>query len=58
MSGTIRAATDVGGTFTDFVYFSTDSRTGRQEVVTAKSETTPPHFEHFSRCHNATPACA
>ena len=45
MSGTIRAATDVGGTFTDFVYFSTDSRTGRQEVVTAKSETTPPHFE-------------
>jgi N-methylhydantoinase A len=45
VSGTIRAATDVGGTFTDFVYFSTDPQTGRQEVVTAKSETTPPHFE-------------
>jgi N-methylhydantoinase A len=45
VSGTIRAATDVGGTFTDFAYFSTDPRTGLQEVVTAKSETTPPQFE-------------
>jgi N-methylhydantoinase A len=41
----IRAATDVGGTFTDLVYFSTDPDTGMQEVVTAKSDTTPPNFE-------------
>ena len=41
----IRAATDVGGTFTDLVYFSTDPETGAQEVVTAKSDTTPPDFE-------------
>jgi N-methylhydantoinase A len=43
--GPIRAATDVGGTFTDLVYFSTDPETGVQEVVTAKSDTTPPDFE-------------
>jgi N-methylhydantoinase A len=43
--GAIRAATDVGGTFTDLVYFSTDSATGVQEIVTAKSDTTPPDFE-------------
>src|ERR1700760_4940815 len=42
---TIRAATDVGGTFTDLVYFSTDPDTGRQSIVTAKSDTTPPDFE-------------
>jgi N-methylhydantoinase A len=42
---TIRAATDVGGTFTDLVYFSTDPDTGRQSIVTAKSDTTPPEFE-------------
>ncbi len=41
----IRAATDVGGTFTDLVYFSTDRRHGRQEIVTAKADTTPPNFE-------------
>jgi N-methylhydantoinase A len=41
----IRAATDVGGTFTDLVYFSTDPESGRQEIVTAKSDTTPPNFE-------------
>ena len=44
-NGAIRAATDVGGTFTDLVYFSTDPETGRQEIVTAKSDTTPPDFE-------------
>ena len=44
-NGTIRAATDVGGTFTDLVYFSTDPATGVQEIVTAKSDTTPPDFE-------------
>jgi N-methylhydantoinase A len=43
--GTIRAATDVGGTFTDLVYFSTDPSTGAQEIVTAKADTTPPDFE-------------
>ena len=42
---TIRAATDVGGTFTDLVSFSTDPETGAQEIVTAKSDTTPPDFE-------------
>jgi N-methylhydantoinase A len=41
----IRAATDVGGTFTDLVYFSTDPATGNQQIVTAKSDTTPPDFE-------------
>ncbi len=45
MSGAIRAATDVGGTFTDLVAFSTDPETGRQEILTAKAETTPPDFE-------------
>jgi len=42
---TIRVATDVGGTFTDLVYFETDTATGRQTVRTAKSDTTPPNFE-------------
>jgi N-methylhydantoinase A len=41
----VRAATDVGGTFTDLVLFSTDPETGRQEIVTAKADTTPPDFE-------------
>jgi len=44
-ASTIRAATDVGGTFTDLVYFVTDPDTGDQEVVTAKADTTPPEFE-------------
>ncbi|HEY7691222.1 MAG TPA: hydantoinase/oxoprolinase family protein [Gaiellaceae bacterium] len=41
----IRAATDVGGTFTDLVCFSTDPATGRQSIATAKAHTTPPDFE-------------
>ena len=45
MTATIRAATDVGGTFTDLVFFTVDPATGRQEIVTAKSDTTPPAFE-------------
>ena len=45
MTATIRAATDVGGTFTDLVLFSTDAQTGEQTIVTAKSDTTPPNFE-------------
>src|SRR5918998_5146765 len=40
-----RVATDVGGTFTDLVYLHTDPDTGRQEIFTAKSDTTPPNFE-------------
>ena len=40
-----RVATDVGGTFTDLVYLHTDPDTGRQEIVTAKADTTPPDFE-------------
>jgi N-methylhydantoinase A len=41
---TIRVATDVGGTFTDLVYFET-GRDGRQTVRTAKVDTTPPDYE-------------
>ena len=41
----VRAATDVGGTFTDLVYFFADPATGAQEIVTAKADTTPPNFE-------------
>ncbi|HZT15641.1 MAG TPA: hydantoinase/oxoprolinase family protein [Gaiellaceae bacterium] len=43
--GRIRAATDVGGTFTDLVYFTQDRESGRQRIVTAKADTTPPEFE-------------
>jgi N-methylhydantoinase A len=45
MTHTIRVATDVGGTFTDLVYFETDDQTGAQSVRTAKVHTTPPNFE-------------
>ncbi len=42
----IRAATDVGGTYTDLVYYTIDADTGRcGDVRTAKVDTTPPHFE-------------
>jgi N-methylhydantoinase A len=41
----VRVATDVGGTFTDLVQLHTDPATGRQEIHTAKSDTTPPDFE-------------
>ncbi|MCX7302539.1 MAG: hydantoinase/oxoprolinase family protein [Rhodobacterales bacterium] len=44
MAKTLRIATDVGGTFTDLVAFSTDDQ-GRQTIRTAKSDTTPPNFE-------------
>ena len=40
----IRAATDVGGTFTDLVLMSQDPD-GRQELIVAKVDTTPPAFE-------------
>ncbi|MBN9026819.1 MAG: hydantoinase/oxoprolinase family protein [Rhizobiales bacterium] len=40
-----RVSTDVGGTFTDLVYFEMDMATGVQTVRTEKSDTTPPDFE-------------
>ena len=39
----MRAATDVGGTFTDLVYYVTED--GRREIRTAKTDTTPPDFD-------------
>src|ERR1700761_2177610 len=44
-SSIVRVATDVGGTFTDLVYFRTNTATGTQEVITQKADTTPPDFE-------------
>ncbi len=42
----MRAASDVGGTFTDLVYYTYDSATGTcTNVNTAKADTTPPNFE-------------
>ncbi|WP_338490527.1 hydantoinase/oxoprolinase family protein [Pseudomonas trivialis] len=41
---TVRVATDVGGTFTDLVYFESDAATGHQLIRTAKVDTTPPNF--------------
>ena len=41
----IRAATDVGGTFTDLVLLIQDPTTGRQDLLVEKVDTTPPHFE-------------
>jgi len=42
----IRAASDVGGTFTDLVFYEIEEATGAiQAIRTTKSHTTPPHFE-------------
>lgn len=42
----MRAASDVGGTFTDLVYYQVDPQTGKPgEVQVAKADTTPPEFE-------------
>ncbi|MDP6174932.1 MAG: hydantoinase/oxoprolinase family protein, partial [Rhodospirillales bacterium] len=42
----MRVATDVGGTFTDLVYYDFDEKTGTPgPVLTEKSNTTPPNFE-------------
>jgi N-methylhydantoinase A len=42
----IRAASDVGGTFTDLVFYDVDAAMGRCGVVrTAKVDTTPPQFQ-------------
>lgn len=46
MSKRFRLATDVGGTFTDLVYYQVDKETGALEAVkAAKAHTTPPNFE-------------
>ena len=43
---TIRAASDVGGTFTDLVYFVIDEQSGKiTDIKTEKTHTTPPKFE-------------
>ena len=42
----MRVASDVGGTFTDLVYYEYDEKTGEVgEIGTEKSDTTPPNFE-------------
>jgi N-methylhydantoinase A len=41
----MRAATDVGGTFTDLVLLIHDTATGRQELIVDKTDTTPPDFD-------------
>jgi N-methylhydantoinase A len=42
----MRAATDVGGTFTDLVFYPVDPVTGAAgEIRIAKADTTPPRFE-------------
>lgn len=42
----MRAASDVGGTFTDLVYYAIDPETGMPgPVQVAKADTTPPDFE-------------
>ena len=42
----MRVATDVGGTFTDLVYYCIDKNSGEvSELGTAKVDTTPPNFE-------------
>ena len=57
----IRAASDVGGTFTDLVFYNVEPGTGRcGEVRTTKVDTTPPDFEkgvmHSLRKGGITPA--
>ncbi len=42
-NSSIRAASDVGGTFTDLVYFDTNA--GQGAVSAVKTDTTPPDFE-------------
>ena len=42
----LRVATDVGGTFTDLVYFEIDEKSGKAlSIKTAKSDTTPSSYE-------------
>ena len=43
---TFRVASDVGGTFTDLVYYSVDAKAeGSGQILSCKSHTTPPNFE-------------
>ena len=43
---TIRAASDIGGTFTDLVYFEVDEETGQiAEIKAVKTHTTPNEFQ-------------
>ena len=43
----MRVATDIGGTFTDLVYYDFDEETGEAGAVrTEKADTTPPDFEN------------
>jgi len=43
----MRAASDVGGTFTDLVYCEVDKITGKtSNIKITKAHTTPPHFEN------------
>ena len=56
MTSTIRVATDVGGTFTDLVYFETDVETGRQTVRTAKVRHHAAQFRGWrARCARTRP---
>ena len=42
----LRVASDVGGTFTDLVYFEVDKQSGQAGIIqTAKSDTTPNSYE-------------
>jgi N-methylhydantoinase A len=42
----MRAASDVGGTFTELVFYDVDAATGRPGAIqVAKADTTPPEFE-------------
>jgi len=46
MGKNIRAASDVGGTFTDLAYYEVDPKSGNcSSVMTVKVDTTPPDFE-------------
>ena len=46
VKGKFRAASDVGGTFTDLVYYRVDTGTGACATVqSVKTDTTPPDFE-------------
>ncbi len=46
MTFVYRVATDVGGTFTDLIYYKLDRTTGRLEAMQCtKTDTTPPNFE-------------
>lgn len=46
MRSEYRVATDVGGTFTDLIYYELDRDTGNlKNIKYVKTDTTPPHFD-------------